>query len=473
VTTETPARPGALGPLGRRLRWAFLAVAVGTIVLVAVAALVGTERGLDTASATERALLAERVAAAAADAYQDAGGWEGADLGPASTLAAAGGSDLVLFDTSGDPIPHRVADGTHTPAGPRGGNPNGGGPGNAGGSGGAGGTVTAPVLVDSTQVGTVRLAFGSPPSTAARTIAWWWIVAAGLAALALALLAARLVTRRVSRPLAAVADTARAFTAGDRAARTGMTGSGEIADVGRALDDMADEVVASEHSRRRAAADVAHELRTPLAVLQAGLEEARDGLVTPDPELLARLHDQSLRLGRIVADLAALSAAEGGAVQLRMQDVDLAALARTEVAAQEPRLSSSGLTVCTEADGAVMVRGDPDRLRQVLDNLLSNAGRYCRPRDQVTVSVRAHHRTAVLEVADSGPGIAPEDLPHVFDRLWRGNDAKRVGGSGIGLAVVHSLVTAHGGTVVAESDGRSGTTVRVELPLGEEISPPA
>lgn len=464
MTISPASRSGALGPLGQRLRWAFLAVAVGTIVLVAVAAFIGTGRGLDTASSKERAVLAERVADAAAVAYQEAGGWGDADLEPASTLAAAGGADLVVVDSDGEVHAHHGANGNHSQAGAGVGGQFGSGPADAG-VGNAGGTVSAPVVVDGTQVGTVRLVFSTPVPTAARTVAWWWIVAAAVAALVLALLAAQFVTRRVSRPLATVASTARTFTAGDRNARTGMTGAGEIADVGRALDEMADEVVASEQSRRQAAADVAHELRTPLAALQAGLEEVRDGLVAPDPMVLAGLHDQSLRLGRIVADLAALSAAEGGAMRLQLQDVDLAALTRQEVAAQESRLLSSGLSVATDADDVVLVHGDPDRLRQVVDNLLSNAGRYCRPGDQVQVSVQANHRAAVLEVSDTGPGIAPEDLPHVFDRLWRGHDANRVGGSGIGLAVVQRLVSAHGGTVVAVSDGRSGTTVRVQLPL--------
>jgi two-component system sensor histidine kinase BaeS len=230
---------------------------------------------------------------------------------------------------------------------------------------------------------------------------------------------------------------------------------------------MADSRSHLEELRRNLVNDVAHELRTPLAALQAGLEEVRDGLVEPDPATLAGLHDQSLRLGRIVADLAALSAAEGAAPPLRRRAVDLARLVRDATAAQEPRLRAADLTVRTDVSGPVTVDGDPDRLRQVLDNLLSNAARYCRPGDQVTVSVRADGGSAVLEVSDTGPGIPPTDLPHVFDRLWRGQDADRVGGSGIGLAVVRELVTAHGGTVVAESDGRTGTTLRVVLPLSD------
>jgi two-component system sensor histidine kinase BaeS len=444
VTAEPAAPEVPIGPLGRRLRVAFVAVAVGSLFLVTVAALIGTDRGLATASANERMLVASRAASAAADAYRAAGGWEGADLGPATAVAAGAGAELAVVET-GD-VSHMGGSGR--------------------GHMGRGATVTAPVVVDGRDVGTVQLAFPTPAGSAARAVAWWWILAAAAGALGLALLAAHLVTRRVSRPLASVAATARTFATGDHGARTGISGVGEIGEVARALDDMAEEVVASEHARQRAAADVAHELRTPLAALQAGLEEARDGLVSASPELLAGLHDQSLRLGRIVSDLAALSAAESGTLQLRRQRLDLAELARQEVASQQPRMRAADLTVVADAAGPVPVDGDPDRLRQVVDNLLSNSGRYCRPGDTVTVTVRALDRAAVLEVCDTGPGIAPEDLPHVFDRLWRGQEADRVGGSGIGLAVVQGLVTAHGGTVAAESDGRSGTTLRVELPLG-------
>jgi two-component system sensor histidine kinase BaeS len=381
---------------------------------------------------------------------------------PAVELASAADADLVVFDDEGQRVWPDTGSQPGTP-----GQHGGPGSGNADRSG----SSSAPVLVGTTQVGTVRVVYGTPVSSTARSIAWWWIAVAALGALALALVAAGFVTRRVSGPLSTVAGTARAFTAGDRSARTGMAGSGEIADVARALDEMADEVVESERNRRRAAADVAHELRTPLAALQAGLEEARDGLVPADATLLAGLHDQTLRLGRIVADLAALSAAEGGTLRLRRTVVDLSALARGELAAQEARLRAADLGIRSELDTSVLVHADEDRLRQVVDNLLSNAARYCRPGDQVTVLVLARDGMAVLEVTDSGPGISAEDLPHVFERLWRGRGADRVGGSGIGLAVVKELVHAHGGRVLAESDGSSWTTLRVELPLLAQAGP--
>ena len=319
-------------------------------------------------------------------------------------------------------------------------------------------------MVDGLPVGVVGLVFEGDSVTTARDIAWRWVVIAACAALLLALLVGLWVTRRLAVPLMAVAGTARQFAAGDRGARTGVTGPGEIGEVARSLDEMADTVVQSEESRRRLASNVAHEIRTPLAALQAGLEEVRDGLVEPDAALLAGLHDQSLRLGRIVDDLAALSAAEASALSLRWADVDLAALARSEIAAQEPRLRAAGLVVNSDTREPVLVRGDADRLRQVLANLLSNAARYCRAGDEVYVAVAPRGDLARLTVRDTGPGIPADEIPHVFDRFWRGSGGDRSEGSGLGLAVVRELVNAHRGMVRVDSDGQTGTSFEIDLP---------
>jgi two-component system sensor histidine kinase BaeS len=212
------------------------------------------------------------------------------------------------------------------------------------------------------------------------------------------------------------------------------------------------------------AADLAHELRTPLAALQAGLEELRDGLVDPDQQRLDALHRQSLRVGRVVEDLAELSAAESASLTLRRTSTDLGQVVEEAVAEARPTLDAAGLTVEARIDDEVVVIGDPDRLHQVIGNLLTNTARHCRPGDAVTVSVHVAGERAEVDVADTGPGIAPADLPHVFDRLWRGRADTDRAGSGIGLAVVRELVVAHGGTVTVESDGAHGTTFTVSLP---------
>jgi two-component system sensor histidine kinase BaeS len=336
--------------------------------------------------------------------------------------------------------------------------------------GGAG--VEAPVVAAGLRVGTVRLAF---PAAAAdgRTVAWSWVAGAALVALAAALAVSGYVSRRLIRPLVALAAAARRFAAGDRAARARLDAPGELGEVAHAFDTMADGVVRAERVRRRLAADVAHELRTPLAALQAGLEELRDGLREPDTERLVALHDQTLRLGRVVADLADLSAAESAALSLRPASTDLAQVARVALAAQRPQLDAAGLLVDSDLSAPVPVRADPDRIHQAVTNVLANAGRYCRPGDRVSVCAYAGNGSAVLDIADTGPGVPADELPHVFDRLWRGQRARAVAGSGIGLAVVRELVTAHGGTVTAQSPPGGGTTVTIRLPqAGTELPEP-
>jgi two-component system sensor histidine kinase BaeS len=246
--------------------------------------------------------------------------------------------------------------------------------------------------------------------------------------------------------------------------RTGHLAPGELGELARAFDLAAEDVERSETSRGRMAADLAHELRTPLAALQAGLEELRDGYVEPDPERLAALHTQSERLSRVVDDLAALAAAETAALSLRRAPVDLGDLAAEAVVAAAPSTSAAGLEVVQRLEPGVVVDGDEDRLHQVVGNLLANAARYCRTGDRVTVTVATADGSALLRVADTGPGIPAPDLPYVFDRLWRGRADSE--GSGIGLAVVRELVEAHGGRVRVASDGRSGSTFEVSLPLG-------
>jgi two-component system sensor histidine kinase BaeS len=212
------------------------------------------------------------------------------------------------------------------------------------------------------------------------------------------------------------------------------------------------------------AADVAHELRTPLAALQAGLEELRDGYVSPDRERLEALHAQSVRLGRVVDDLSQLSAAESAALTLRRAPVDLGLLVAEAIASARASTDAAGLVVTAQLAADVIVVGDADRLHQAVGNVLANTVRYCRSGDHVDVRVRAEGSDAVVVIADTGPGIAPTAVPHVFERLWRGSADSDAAGSGIGLAVVRELVVAHGGSVEAQSDGVSGATFFLRLP---------
>ena len=444
-----------MGPLGHRLLLAFVIVALSSVVVLTVAALVGTARGLAATEDADRSAASAAASGAAADAYARAGGWIGADLSRADEVAAAAGARLVVLDSDGNVVK----------------SPDGAGPGQGMGMGGMAsgrGNVVAPVVVDGASVGTVRLGFGTPTAGAAQQIAWTWILVAAAAALLVALVMAWFVTGRIARPLARLTDTARAFAAGDRSARSAPVDAaapGELGELARAFDLTAQQVERSELVRRRMAADLAHELRTPLAALQAGLEELRDGLVEPDQARLEALHGQSLRVGRVVEDLAELSAAETASLSLRRTSVDLAQVVAEAVAAARPATDAAGLHIETRLEAGAVVDGDSDRLHQVVGNLLLNTARHCRPGDSVTVSVGRSDSEATLTVSDTGPGIPAADLPFVFDRLWRGRADRDVAGSGIGLAVVRELVTAHGGRVQVESDDGHGTTFTVLLPL--------
>jgi two-component system sensor histidine kinase BaeS len=454
-STPASARTPLLGRLGTRLLVAFVVVALSSVVVLVVAALVGTARGLAATETAQRSEAAALAADAAGAAYAAAGGWADADLAAVDAVAADAGARLVVRDADGSLV---VGAGRGSGAG--------GGAG-AGAGGGAGGSdaVTAPVVVDGGVVGSVRLGFGGSTASASQQVAWTQILLAALAALATAAVVAWFVARRLTRPLVSLAGVARSFAGGDRAARAtpdDLEAPGEIGDLARAFDAAAEDVVLAETARRNAAADLAHELRTPLAALRAGLEELRDGLVEPDPARLAALHEQSLRLGRVVDDVAALAAAQSASLSLHRSETDLGALVREAVVVAQPAADVAGVQLHAEA-AAVHVMADPDRMHQVVGNLLGNAVRYCRPGDSVTVTVRADGPDAVVEVADTGPGIAPDDLPHVFERLWRGRADTE--GSGIGLAVVRELVAAHGGTVTAVSDGVRGTTMTVRLPV--------
>lgn len=211
--------------------------------------------------------------------------------------------------------------------------------------------------------------------------------------------------------------------------------------------------------RRQLMADVAHELRTPLAILQGRIEGLLDGVYPRDDDQVEELLEQTRHLSRLVEDLGTLARADAGALELRKEPVDLGDLVR-ELAASLPR----PVTVTVPAT-LPAVDVDPVRVRQVLLNLLANAIRHTPADGEVAIEVEAptgkRPRRILVRVRDSGSGIAPEDLPHVFDRFQKGSGS---GGSGLGLAIARKLVLAHGGEVEIDSTPGAGTTVTVSLP---------
>lgn len=430
-----------LGPLGWRFVAAFVLVGMAGIAGLLLATGLELDHRDAVAATAQRQALVDRLADAAATAFVAGGGWRNADLAGPEAVTESHDAHFIAVDAS-DNI---VAGG---PVGPE----------------FRARSVSAPVTVDGQLVGRVHVVFYSDQEVATPHLGLSWFLAAGAVATGVAIVAAVIVTRLLTRRLGDLAGAAESFAQGDRAARASTDAPGELGKLGRAFNEMADQVTRSEQARRRMSADIAHELRTPLTVLQAGLEELRDGLVPADPPNLSALHDQAVRLGRVVNDLSDLAHAESPSLQLSPERLDLADLASDALLVWRPRMDEAGLSLQTSLQMGAMVCVDPDRVSQVVTNLLSNAVRYSSPGDRIAVDVRREGSDVLLRVGDTGPGIPPDDIPLVLTRSYRGADQRSKPGSGIGLAVVSALTQAQGGDVRITSEVDVGTAVTVRLP---------
>lgn len=296
------------------------------------------------------------------------------------------------------------------------------------------------------------------------------LVLAALLAAALSLALGVAVSRLLTAPLARLTRAAQAIAGGDLAQRVPARSRDEVGALGHAFNDMAASLAESEQLRRNLMADVSHELRTPLTVIQGDLQAILDGVYPLEMAQMASLYDETRLLTRLVEDLHELALAEAGQLRLERLPVDVADLARAAVAqfARVAEAEGVQLTLAAE-DGLPQVAGDADRLAQVLTNLLGNAVRHTPPGGEIAVRVERAGPQVRIQVADSGTGIAAEDLPHVFDRFYRGDKSRsrRNGGAGLGLAIARQLVAAHGGQIEVSSAVGQGTTFTVWLPVGQ------
>lgn len=301
----------------------------------------------------------------------------------------------------------------------------------------------------------------------------WSILIGLLVSLPVGFLLSLWVSRLVTLPLGSMAEAANRIALGDLTVRAtvGRHSGGEMADMVRDFNRMTDALEALEHERRATAAALSHELRTPLAVLRARMHALCDGVIAPDTEELARLLAQVEHLGRLVDDLHTLTMAEAGRLSLYPQVVDLLALARDVLDAYASRSAQYGVATPLVGGGEpVLALADPDRVRQVLSNLLDNALRYGAGGHWVEVAVSREGPDAVVTVSDGGPGLPGEVRRHLFERFHR-QDASRsreTGGSGLGLSIVHALVARMGGNLTAGASARGGTQFTIRLPLAGE-----
>lgn len=304
-----------------------------------------------------------------------------------------------------------------------------------------------------------------------------WMAGCGLA-LALPLLAALVATRAfrsIAAPLADVMSAADAVAAGDFSVRVAERGSPEFRQLARSFNRMAGQLQQSDQQRRTMMADVAHELRTPLHIIQGNLEGVIDGVYPASPEHIEATLDETRLLARLVEDLRILSLAEAGQLPMRWEAVDVAGLLRDAATSFSGQAETAGVTLVVVIQGApneLIVTADYHRLDQVLGNLIANALRHTPAGGTITLCGRADLGGVAVEVSDTGAGIPPDELPHIFDRFWsRGAEGKA--GSGLGLAIARSIVAAHDGIIEAESSPGQGTTMRVQLPARSVVTPGA
>ena len=335
-----------------------------------------------------------------------------------------------------------------------------------------------PIVVQGQEVG--RLASGSALNEAqARTVLertflssmFWVLVVAGIVGGAAAAAVAAILALQITAPARELKTAARRVAAGDLAQRVAVHSDDELGEVGTAFNEMATALARQEDLRRQLVADVAHELRTPLAVMRVELESLQDGLTKPTPEVVASLGEEVGLLSRLVEDLRLLSLMDAGQLSLQLQPVAPAEAVPRVLQQVSATAERKGVALRADLPADLpAVRADPDRLQQILLNLLNNALRHMPAGGTVRLSALAEGTALHVQVADTGEGIAAEDLPHVFDRFYRA-DASRsraTGGTGLGLSIARGLVEAMGGRIWVESSPGQGAAVHFTLPITQD-----
>lgn len=436
-----------------RLSIAFVAVAALAVGLATLLSTQGLEPRLTDAAEARVAHSADRLAGDAAARYRRDGRWTEAAASDLEHMALTTGLRLVIVRPDGRPVRTPDSAGMLNAAlhGP--------------------GATSRPILVDGGRVGTLHAApvgggLLSPADVNLRDSLDRLHMIAGAIAVAIALIAALLLAQTMSAPLRRIRSAAQRMERGDLEAETEPSGDAEVRAVGHALNRLAETLKHEDQLRRENVADLAHELRTPVSGLLSRIEAAQDGVFADQGANLEAMHAEALRLRRLLDDLDRLAAAERPGLLLEKQAVDLAAVADAEAEQMAASFAAKGVTLEREL-APTAIEGDPDRLAQVAANLLSNALRYTDPGGRVCLRVASEAGgAAVLEVADSGIGIDPSDLKHIFKRFWRADKSRSraTGGTGIGLAIVRELVIAHDGTIDVESAPGRGSRFRVSFP---------
>ncbi len=304
-----------------------------------------------------------------------------------------------------------------------------------------------------------------------------WLAIVAIIAAVIALALGGILMWQITRPVKTLAIGARQVAQGNLAYRVDIRSKDELGDLGRSFNTMAANLQQAELERRRMIADITHELRTPLTVIDGTVDGIQDGVFPPDKEHLDVIKEQTALLARLTADLRDLSTAESGQLKLQLAATDMIDLIRRKLPTFAAPAKEKGIELASALpQDAPRIEVDADRMEQVLGNLMTNAIRHTPPGGKITVSARVIDQDTVhgidgpnlvVSVADTGEGISPEHLPHVFDRFYRVEESRSrgEGGAGLGLAIVKQMSEVHGGRVWVESELGKGSTFHVALPV--------
>jgi two-component system sensor histidine kinase BaeS len=272
--------------------------------------------------------------------------------------------------------------------------------------------------------------------------------------------------RHLSRPVRQVATVLEALGGGDYSVRAPISTQDEIGALGRNVNQLALTLEKNQTARRRWMADIAHELRTPVAVLKGEIEALRDGIRQVDEKTTDSLLEEADQLSRLIDDLQTLALSDAGALDFSRKPLDMSELVTQTGDTWEVRLKERNIALERNITPGLMIEGDSQRLRQLLHNLLENCCRYTHSDGQVMLSLARQGGEFVLTLDDSGPGLGQDQLPHLFERFYRaeGSRARSSGGSGLGLSICRAIVEAHRGSIQADSNSLGGLRIRVILP---------
>lgn len=441
--------------LRTKLTLAFVFVAVVAVGLVAILANRATAVGFQQYLAAGETDQLTQAGSQLAAFYQQQGSWNGVNavlrdigIGPDP---AGGGYFIRIVDAEGNDVGGR-----------------------GGGSGQGRNTpefdpdVSIPILLNGEQIGTLLAAqSGSAGNRAGEQYLAQVnqaIFLAGLIAVLLALLLGIFLARRLTRPLRQLNQATQQVAAGDLSQRVAVQSHDEVGELADHFNDMAEALETAETQRQQLLADTAHDLRTPISIMQSHLEAMLDGVFPTTPENLGIVYEETLRLGRLVGDVRVLSLVEANQLPLDKQLINLTELVTQAVASFAPLAEADGIELETKLAVTEPIQADAARIHQVLANLITNALRYApqgsKPPPTVSLSVVTEADQIVVRVTDNGPGLTAEQQASVFDRFWRSDTARsrEQGGSGLGLAIAKGIIEAHDGTIGVQSQLGEGTT---------------